>query len=184
VNADKPPFEFGQTVFVVRADSHLQRDVPCPVCYGKLRVTVILGNDEQVSIECDYCTHGIGNRPSGTCHAWGPYSSVTETTVTGMVRKDGGWRIETPVYSPDTHLIFANRDEAEAQRVILHAKAEKDAEAQAWACAQHARKKLAWHVGYHNSQLRRAQFDVEWHGRKVQQLKAKERHVAQPEVQS
>lgn len=35
--------------------------VPCPVCYGNKVVTVILGNGDEVAVECDYCGKGWQN---------------------------------------------------------------------------------------------------------------------------
>ena len=40
------PFQIGQAVFVADAHSYSEEREPCPVCFGKLSVTVILGNGE------------------------------------------------------------------------------------------------------------------------------------------
>lgn len=37
---------------------HKQVQKTCPVCFGKRKVTLILGNDEQLTLDCDYCGKG------------------------------------------------------------------------------------------------------------------------------
>jgi hypothetical protein len=41
-------FKIGDTVWVPDCGNR-QKQIPCPVCFGKLRVTIILGNEETVN---------------------------------------------------------------------------------------------------------------------------------------
>ena len=165
----KPPFEFGQVVFIARASSHDRQEIPCPVCYGKRRVTVILGNDEQVSIECEYCSHGC-NPASGRASEWKPWSSVVETTVTGIKLEHGKWCIECAAYVGSDAEIFTTREAAEEARIVMFAAAIERAQACNHSMKYNGRKRLSWHVGYHRAAVRRAQHDLEYHGRKVTDL--------------
>jgi hypothetical protein len=182
VTDDKPPYEFGQTVYVVSADAHRETTVPCPICYGKRRVTVILGNDEQMSVECEYCGKGRGG-PTGTAKEYGPSSRVTETTVTGMTRGSfgDGWQIETASYRSSRDPIFTSREEAEAKRVELHAEVVKRAADCNHASKYRGAREATWHLGYHRNGVRRARYDLAHHELKVAHLEAKVAAQKRPE---
>lgn len=50
-------FNIGDVVYSA-SYGQIAKQVTCPVCFGKLKVTVILGNDERVEVDCDYCGKG------------------------------------------------------------------------------------------------------------------------------
>jgi len=43
---------------------YVEREEVCPVCYGKLTVKLILGNDEPVTLPCSFCAPGYSS-PTG-----------------------------------------------------------------------------------------------------------------------
>jgi len=50
-------FKIGDVVYFASAGQR-QVDIPCPVCFGKREVTLILGNGDSVELPCDYCGKG------------------------------------------------------------------------------------------------------------------------------
>ena len=50
-------YNVGDIVFYASNDSREER-IPCPVCFGKLQVIVILGNGTEVLVDCGYCGKG------------------------------------------------------------------------------------------------------------------------------
>ena len=70
-----PKYGIGDEVYFVTSSCLHGVLVPCTLCFGKRKVTVILGNDERVESECGYCSHGI-DPPSGLSKTWEPKASV------------------------------------------------------------------------------------------------------------
>jgi hypothetical protein len=51
-------FQIGELVWY--AETHrTAKHVPCPVCFGTLVVTVVLGNGELILTPCRYCERGF-----------------------------------------------------------------------------------------------------------------------------
>lgn len=81
----------GTTLY--RAEGNPSRiRVPCPVCAGKLALVVILGDGEEVGIECDNCGKGYSG-PQGHVSACGwqrrncrPESRDTQSSRTSRRR--------------------------------------------------------------------------------------------------
>ena len=168
-----PPFAFGQKVYVAHADSWQQSTVPCPMCAGKLFVTLILGSGEQTPVECDFCGHGYEG-PRGVATVHGPASSVREVVVTGMVDEGAGdWRVEG--YCVHERLregnVFATREEAEARAAVLFVEAEAQAQRNFESQFEHKKKSLTWTVGYHRNQIKSIERQLEWHRAKLAEPK-------------
>jgi len=108
---NQPKFNIGDEAFIVRSSCHYGIKVPCTVCFGKRRVTVILGNDERVDSECGYCSHGI-EPPSGQSQTWGPNAEVHNGPVTGVRYESGRWRYDVCGYGVEEDEIFATHEEA------------------------------------------------------------------------
>ena len=87
----KPKFNLGDVAFYVDASCNYGIDVPCPVCFGKRKVAIILGNDERIETECGHCSHGM-DRPSGVARTWGVHSAIVEGEITGVTKEYDGWR--------------------------------------------------------------------------------------------
>ena len=60
---------------------HRENWVICPHCYGKRAITVILGDDSKVSIDCDCCRYGFeGSKGYIRSSVW--VSGVKECMIT------------------------------------------------------------------------------------------------------
>jgi hypothetical protein len=163
-----PPFSIGQTVYVADANAYGETRIPCPICFGKLRVTLILGNGEHQAVTCEACDFGMQG-PRGEVRHYKAASSVTPWTVTGINQTDGGWQIMAggSAYKMADGNIFATREEAEARRLVLHAEAEEQARA-AFDCQMvRAAKSHTWTAAYSRSAIARLKRDMEWHERKL-----------------
>lgn len=165
----KPPFEFGQTVFVVSADAHHPSRVPCPVCFGELAVTVILGNREEVRVLCENCAGGC-QPPSGEVTRYVAHSNILTLPVCGFEFRDGEWTIRFAdhlSHRMSERLIFANEADAEQRRIELHAEAEDRAQKNFESQFRNARGKLSWTVGYHRKQIVDLRRSLAWHEAKL-----------------
>ena len=102
---DKPPFQLGDTVYVVQECRSMPVEKTCPVCFGKMRVTVILGNGKLEDTLCEYCGKGYEG-PRGYVVDYELHSAVRQAIITGAsftnqvgvrfgLRPYGHWRIRT-----------------------------------------------------------------------------------------
>lgn len=167
--SDKPPFEFGQVVYCVEANAHARFEVPCPVCYGKKKVTLILGNGESQDVSCECCDFGMRG-PSGVVSEWGPWSRVVPAAVDSITQESSGWKVSCGHHSGE---IFATEEEAEARRLALHADAEASAERMNEQNILRAIRKTTWTAGYCRRKIAHLRREMEWHEEKLCQAKAK-----------
>ena len=160
----KTEFQIGDTVWCASASAHGQREVPCPVCFGKLEVQLILGNGETQGIACNACERGYGG-PTGVFHERQAHSWVKSGLVTGMSMRDGKMRYEVEGWGSED--IFATEAEAEARRLVLHAKAEKESAAIDEHILSRQKKSLTWSVSYHQSCIRDQEKKIAYHYEKL-----------------
>lgn len=175
---DKPPFAFGQVVYVVEGSAHGQVDVPCPICFGQLYVTLILGNGEQQKVECEACGKGCSG-PTGVVSAWKPWSKVVAATVTGLNHEGGKWRVSVSGIHSSSEHIFADEKTAEAFRESYHKELEDYARRMDEQNMMRHKKQHTWSASYHREHIRRLRQEMEYHEKKLLQKKEKKQEVTQ-----
>ena len=165
-----PPFEFGQEVWIAWADPYHQITVPCPVCFGKSSVVLILGDGEHVPVECDFCGKGF-ECATGTVSVRETRSGVRSATITGLVFSGGTWEIRCGGHFTEGE-VFATEAEAEVRRAVLHKEAVESVQ-RAWESRfERGKKHHGWTVGYHRNCLKDLRRQVEWHENKLRERKA------------
>jgi len=147
------------------------KEVTCPVCFGKLKITVILGNGDSVETDCDYCGKGYEG-PKGFIIE---YDYIAEAKIFFVdkievaVGKDKetrtyysmepeGYRC---VYYEDT--CFANKDEALKAAIAIKDKQEEEQRTQARYLKRDIHKSYSWNVGYHMREAKRNRRSMEYH---------------------
>jgi hypothetical protein len=158
---NKPPFEFGQTVWIARAHPYAEKRVPCPICFGKRSVVLILGNGEHQPVECQGCGLGFEG-PRGYVRQNGPSSEVCRATVTGLKRTGSGWEVSCGDWGVVEREVFGTEAEAEARRVVLHREAEKQADRNFESQFKRKKKDHGWTVRHHNERLKDLRSQIEW----------------------
>lgn len=166
----------GQTAYEARAWSYGDKLVPCPVCYGHLFATLILGNGEHVTVECDAC--GIGyDGPRGVVNEPCAGSRVDTFVVAGVLQNGDGWQALD--HSGGRHAwgddAFATFLEADARRLVLFADAVRDAERRTSQQREHKRKKLTWVAYYNRRGIKTAERDLAYHTRRLSDTLARQR---------
>ena len=161
--------------------TNVEERVVCPECFGKKYLTVILGDDSQVTIDCAGCASGY-DPPKGYVTYRKQDVDVSQVTIDrveinpdyveyGFDRVGYGIRI-----AKDTE-IFATKEEAEIRAKEL---------AEEWNQVQldriHQKKKndrtWAWHVHDYRKQIREAEKTIEYATAKLDAAAA---HVKQKE---
>lgn len=173
---DAMSFKVGDTIWM-STNGNREVEKTCPVCFGKMRVTLILGNDDRVELPCDYCGKGWDG-PKGYVTEYEyvtkaePFiigaieTTVTETGATYKYRECRGW-------SCDTDRLFAT--EAEALDDSQKRKAAYDVEQQTRAeyIKEKTNKSYSWNAGYHMRTAKRHRSDAEYHESRAMICKAR-----------
>ena len=150
---------------------------PCPVCFGKLEVELILGNGESVILPCDCCGHGI-NAPTGTVKEWEFIAEPQEITITG-VDIEQGCRGEKRRYRsgntiPYPEDICDTLAEA-AERCAVKVAEKADENLKEKELKKKVSKTYTWNAGYHMRGIENAQRDLEYHERMARVCKERAR---------
>ena len=154
--------------------------VPCPICFGKCVVTLILGNAEQVQTPCDFCGKGFeGSR--GVIHENQWKSAVKSVPITAkQVSESNGEREVEYIYDnwilrPDN--TFRTKDGAEKRVLELIDQHNAEEKGRLEMRKEHDKKSYAWHVGYHKRCAKEAKRNLEYHEKKAITMKELSRHL-------
>ncbi len=158
-----------------------EESIPCIVCFGKLSVTLILGDDTEVETPCRYCTRGYEG-PFGYTKEYVEFSDVKEITITRKeVREDkNGRKIE---YRHENYClcakenIFDTKEEAEKAVKEMIAESEKQKIQQRLAKKKSTQSDYTWAVGYHKKRLKEATNAVKYHSSKIKELKSAKENI-------
>ena len=151
----------------------------CPDCFGKLRLTVILGNGEYISIECAGCSAGY-EPPRGYVVVYEASAQIQEMTISGIeVSQDEPAKYRSLCYSLKEENLFRTKEEADVRAQQLadeHTKEEKDR----FNRKEKDTRTWAWNARYHRECIKRAEKDLVYHQGKllISSAKAKEDKVA------
>jgi hypothetical protein len=169
-------FNIGDTVWFASCGTREVRQ-DCPVCFGKLSVTLELGNGERIETRCDYCGKGWeGPRGYVTEYEWLADPMCVTLTGKDVSERDGRREITYRApncYMSDVEDVRATKEEAEARcaiRIDEHAAEEK--KRLEWS-KENNKKSYSWHVGYHLREAKRAQSSLEWHTARAAHCKAR-----------
>ena len=169
-------FNIGDVAYVAR-HGNMRVKEPCPVCFGKLAVIVVLGNGDNVETPCDYCGKGYDG-PKGYVMEYVEQGDVVVHVVSGRECSEDTqgehWRYRTAEgYCFDEDAAFTSREEAEAKAAELAAEHKRECETRA-SYLKHANyRSYSWNVGYHMSEAKRRRKQIEYHEHKAKLCKAK-----------
>lgn len=152
-------------------------NINCPICFGNKKVTLILGNGENVETDCDYCGLGFEG-PRGFTKEYQRVSGAKEIAIAGKeVREDEkGRNVEYRYenYCLYNSNIFLTKEEAE-NRVSEMIKEYEDSEVKRLAYKNKANQThYSWSIGYHRKRLKDAQKEVDYHSRKISESQLSE----------
>lgn len=166
----------GDKVWVAKFCNEQVKEL-CPCCYGKCRVTLILGNDEQVVLPCDYCSRGY-EAPVGYSMEYQRISAVEEQTIytKNATETDGVRECNYRTLSDDfwyAEDVFDNKEDAE-KRLALKIKEYDESQASSKSHKkQYANKKYSWNAGYHRKCAEKAEKDMLYHREKCKSVMVK-----------
>lgn len=144
--------------------------VTCPECFGKRYLTVILGDDSKVTIDCAGCASGY-DPPKGYVTHYEHGADVSLVTIGrveinpdhveyGFNRVGGCMNI-----AKDTEL-FSTKEEAEIRAKQLSEEWDKDQLTKIHQKEKHDHT-WSWHVHYHRKQIKDAEKTIEYAKKKL-----------------
>ena len=172
---NKPEIKIGDTIWTASYGNE-RVQVPCPTCYGKKEVVVILGNGDHVAISCDYCSQGY-EPPRGYVHEYVEKGSVSIHVVT-EIRSYITATGESLEYRAGDRMVdgdkaYRTEDEAQAMAAELAAKHKHKEETRAEYLKKNPRRSYAFNAGYHLREAKDHRKKAEYHDWKAKLCKAK-----------
>lgn len=164
----KPKFNIGDTVWIARAGP-MEKSVECPACYGQRALTVIMGNGEQVSIDCSLCS--VGYEPSKGVIKTYEFQAIAEPVRIERVE------LTNRGFQFNHHdEVFATKEDALKRAEELKIEHLKEEENRLKNLKEYESRTWSWNATYHRRELKRAQEQVIYHTAKlnVAKVKAKE----------
>lgn len=149
----------------------------CPICDGKLKVTVILGNGDHIETDCTYCERGF--HQYGYVEEYEYISAVEQVTITHkeVTEDDNGRTVEYRYgsYCLTLDNAFETQEEAERKlKEIIEKQQFEDLERTEYSKNKNPRK-YSWDVGYYQRMKKDALKTIERCDRKIKYFKMKAR---------
>lgn len=157
-------FNIGDTMFRACAGQRESR-ITCPDCYGKKYLTVILGNGENVTVDCECYRPGYGQY-AGTVSSCDFATEVFEETVNSISAAPAEYN-----HHPENEC-FKTREEAEIKAAQLLKEYQEGEKNRLLFLKENASRSWAWNASYHRRELKRAQRQVEHHTTKLDVAKS------------
>lgn len=155
--------------------------VDCPVCYGKKKVTLILGNDEQAVLDCGYCERGWES-PSGKEMIYKFVAEPEEITISGVSSNEReGKREVSYYYNGNYHVgpekLFNTKEEAEVECQKAIKEHHEEQLRQLGHKNVSSRRKFGWNAGYYIRKLNDLKKEMARYEEKIQIIRVKKKEV-------
>jgi hypothetical protein len=161
-----PPFKIGD-VYYRPISAPRQTTITCPICDGKLYITIILGSGEQLQVECDGCDTGL-NRPKGTLTEWNQDPATEFFEIASITSfHNGSWGVMS---SSGSTCDFSNLETFEVDALRIATEQSKEVYERNMAIRLHRKretKKAGWSIQYHRQCIKDAERTIQWHQSKI-----------------
>lgn len=150
--------------------SYITVDKPCPVCFGKKKVILILGNDAQVTLSCDMCEKGY-EAPRGFISVY-EYSVKPQLVTIDRISTERYENSEDSTYYSGSYVyyedqLFTDKEDAEVFGLKEKERLEKEQFERLDLLKWNAAKSFAWNAGYHMREAKKHREDAEFHEKKA-----------------
>ena len=178
-------YSIGDKVWYAGRESKIER-VTCPECFGKKYLTVILGDDSKVTIDCAGCAAGY-DPPKGYVEYYKQFFNVSEITIDGveMDRQKVQYKFGGSLCSyhiADGEDVFSSKEAAEARAKELAEEHNKQ-ELERIHRKEKNNRTWSWHVHYYRKMIRNAKKEIERAEQKLDAAKAKVKEEKKGEEQ-
>jgi len=158
-------YKIGDQVWVARAGNE-KITKTCPICFGKLKVKLTLGDDSEYELPCDYCGKGFDG-PTGVVHEYEYRAEPKLYTITKVSVETTEKGIEREYQSDcwvlHEDMVFSTREEALSMCEEIKRGRELEQITRAEYIKKDKNKSYAWNAGYHMREAKRKRKDAEYH---------------------
>ena len=161
----------GDKIYWVESHTHYGKTIPCPMCFGKRFVTIILGDESHTKSECGMCSHGL-EYATGYAKTWDAIALIESGIITGMSTREG-LKYEVDHRSVYAHECFDSEDAAIPTRETKLKEAEERRDTWFKDSFIQCKKKQLWSTGYHRECIKSAERNIEWHMLRLAMIAAK-----------
>jgi hypothetical protein len=170
-----PKFKVGDQVWWAKCRWESIR-IPCPTCFGKLKVKLILGNDDEVILPCHGCAPGYES-PRGYIEEYHYLSEPELICISGMDIEIHGDK-ETVRYnssqcSYDEEDLFSEQTEALDKSKDKKRKLDEEQRTKAEYIKKKVHKDFSWNAHYHMGEAKRLRKTAEYHDKMAVVCKSK-----------
>lgn len=166
--------------------NYTQVKKPCPVCFQKKEVTLILGNGDQIILPCQLCAARY-DPPSGFVMEY-EYTTKPEMIIIDRITTDSADEGKARYYSNcrvfDEDALFVDKADAETKIIELKIKLEQEQSERAEFIKKNQNKSYSWNAGYHMREAKHHREKMEYHENMAVICKAKAKDSAFPVVEN
>lgn len=149
---------------------------PCPVCFGRKEVTLILGDNNSMVLPCGYCGHGL-DEPRGYTTEYEYVARAEHAIITKVESVTDGLGEQRRYYFGGRYAaiedLFDTEVAAVARCVVKIAVREREENTRPDRIKAHQAQSYAWNAGYHIRQAAQHRKQAEYHDRKAVLCKAR-----------
>ena len=170
-----PKYKVGDTVWYAKCRWESVSKT-CPTCYGKTRVTLILGNGDSVILPCHGCAPGF-QYSTGKIQEYEYVVEAMPVTITGMrvEIKGEAEKVDytSSFYSYPEEDLFPTEQEAAEKAKEKKAQLDEDQSKRAESIKKNVRKSFSWNAHYHLSEAKKNRKQAEYHDKMAVICKAR-----------
>jgi len=159
-------YKVGDEVWWARCGTREVRK-PCPICFGDKKVTLTLGNGDEVVLPCDYCGHVLGEEPSGMITEYEYLAEPEPATITRISSEItiAGTEYEyfAGCYRIEDEMLFDTELGAIMKCAEVKEKLEKEQITRAEYIKADKLKSYSWNAGYHLRNAKKDRKSAEYH---------------------
>jgi len=148
----------------------------CPICFGKRQVTLILGNNDTLTLPCDYCRKGYEG-PRGYIDEHEYIAQPELITISGMhidkTFDDNKVEYRYGSWCPYTADIFDTKEKAVSRCKEKIIELEKEQQTRAEHIKADKNKSYSWNAGYHLKEAKRHEENAIYHQKHARLCKDK-----------
>ncbi len=138
--------------------------IPCPICFTKREVTLIMGNDEKVVLPCNYCAPGFQS-PQGFVKDWEFVAEPRRHVITEIETKASAAGEKITYICSHYHFdhLYEKKEDAALEAKKLADKEAEDEVTKAEHIKEDKKKSFSWNAGYHLRNAKKMEKDILYH---------------------